>query len=189
MIKLSKIYIGYYSIELNKTFKTALRQTDSVTDVIVIIESSDGLRGIGSAAEVPIITGDFFDSIVSSIKKYIWPNIVNIKIDSIGDVYKITNMIDKSLAANTGAKAAVDMAVFDLFARISNQPLHKAINPESRIVEVKSVSTISLDDEDIMLSSVNDVVRKGIDLLKIKLGSKQGVAYDTKLNNISSVYL
>ena len=104
-------------IPLVTPFKTALRTTDHVDDIIVRVFTDTGHVGYGEAPPTAVITGDTKASITGAIEDFIKPSIVGYDIENLdGIMYKLHHCIKK----NTSAKAAVDMAVYDLFAQKCN---------------------------------------------------------------------
>ncbi|MEG2931155.1 MAG: dipeptide epimerase, partial [Ruthenibacterium sp.] len=74
---------------------------------------------------------------------------------------------------NTSAKAAVDMAVYDLFAKRLGAPLYQLLGGARRSFETDI--TISVNDVQQMVADSTDAVSKGYRILKIKVG-KEGLA-------------
>ncbi|WP_233723920.1 hypothetical protein [Listeria ivanovii] len=57
-MKITKIKTRILPIQLNETFKTALREVNHVNVVRVYIHFDNGIVGIGEAAPTHVITGD-----------------------------------------------------------------------------------------------------------------------------------
>ena len=55
---ITQIEIAHLRIPLIRPFITALRRTEHVEDIVVIIKTESGVLGYGAAASTPVITGD-----------------------------------------------------------------------------------------------------------------------------------
>jgi o-succinylbenzoate synthase len=161
---IKKIQIGKIKVPLITPFKTALRTVEAVEDIVVIIETDKGNKGFGEAPPTAVITGDTHESIIGAItligKQLIGKN--------IEDFNEIINIVQGALIKNTSAKAAVEIALYDLFAQSLGKPLYKVLGGGSN--ELKTDLTISVDTVDKMVSDSLKAVEKGFDELKIKVG-------------------
>ncbi len=140
-MKIAKIELGEVQIPLVTPFKTALRTVDSVNDIVVRITADDGREGFGEAPATAVITGDTKGSIVTAIRDFIAPAITGMDIE---DMDGIMSRMHKCIVKNTSAKAAVDMAVYDLYAKNLNRPLYKVLGGNQDTIETHS--TVRLDD-------------------------------------------
>ena len=71
---------------------------------------------------------------------------------------------------NTSAKAAVDMAVYDLFAKSCKKPLYRVLG--GRRAEIETDLTISVNGIEEMVSDSLKAVGEGFRILKIKVGKE-----------------
>lgn len=164
-MKIKEIQVGQISVPLKKPFKTALRTVDKIEDVVVKIITDTGHIGYGEAAPTAVITGDTKGSIKCAVEDYIAPQIIGLEIENIEE---IMNRIDRSLIKNTSAKAAVDIAIYDLFGQLHKSPLYKLLGGYKK--EIISDLTISVNDPEEMAQDSIEAVRRGYKTLKIKVG-------------------
>lgn len=164
-MKIIDIKTENIKIPLVTPFKTALRTTDHVDDIIVRVFTDTGMVGYGEAPPTAVITGDTKPSIVGAIEDFIKPSIIGMQIDDLdGIMFKLHHCIKK----NTSAKAAVDMAVYDLFAQQCNMPLYKVLGGGRN--EITTDLTISVNPVDVMVNDAKKAVAEGFRILKIKVG-------------------
>lgn len=149
-------------------FKTALRTVDKIKNIGVYIYTDEGQVGIGEAAPTAVITGETRESIIGAIQLYIKPAIIGMEIEEIA---LIMERIDQCLHKNTGAKAAVDMAIYDLFAKRYNAPLYKVLGGYRK--ELVTDITISVNDVQTMVDDSLKAVNRGYEILKVKVGKDQ----------------
>ncbi len=166
---IKNIEIGEIFIPLARPFKTALRTVNNVEDIVIKIETDTELSGYGEAPPTAVITGDTKGSIVTAIKDFITPALVGMEIDNLDGIFRKLNTC---MVKNNSAKAAVDMAVYDLYAKKHNTPLYKMLGGNSSLVETDI--TISVNPIPEMVADSLDAAVKGYRILKVKVG-KEGL--------------
>ncbi|MBT1064872.1 dipeptide epimerase [Bowmanella sp. Y26] len=169
-MKITDIKFAMLRVPLKTPFKTALRTVEKVEDVIVIVETDTGHVGYGEAPATAVITGDTHGSIIEAIKTMIKPKLIG---EEIEDLNRITHLIQGSIVKNYSAKAAVEIAVYDLFAQRYNTPLYKILGGGEPTISTDI--TISVDYIDKMVKDSIDAVNQGFETLKIKVGKDIGV--------------
>lgn len=163
-MRICKISIARLNIPLIRPFITALRRTEQVEDVVVVIETDNGLIGYGSAASTPVITGDSSESIIGAIQ-LIGSALIGADIDNFA---AILQLIKTRVVNNTSAKAALDIAIYDLVSKAANLPLYKFLGGGKP--EVKILSSVSVKDCVEMVEDARLFVTQGFETLKIKVG-------------------
>jgi o-succinylbenzoate synthase len=169
-MKITDIRFNMLRVPLKTPFKTALRTVDSIEDVIVTVHTDKGNVGYGEAPATAVITGDTHGSIVEAIKKYIAPRIIG---EDVANLNRITQLIQGALEKNSSAKAAVEIAVYDLFGQLYNAPLYKLLGGGDPVITTDI--TISVDYIDKMVADSIAAVDRGFESLKIKVGKDIGV--------------
>ena len=96
--------------------------------------------GYGSAA-IPAITGESQKSIIEAIQTFIAPKLLHQPVDHFNQLLHSTQT---ALKRNPSAKAAVDIALHDLFAQYCQIPLYKFLGGSSR--KISTCITISVKD-------------------------------------------
>lgn len=154
-------------VPLVTPFKTALRTVEAVNDIVVKVISDTGEIGYGEAAPTAVITGETKESIKSAIINYIKPVIIGMEIDNLE---YIMEKLNNSILKNTSAKAAVDMAIYDLYSKKLNSPLYKILGGYRN--EITTDITISVNNIDEMVQDSVNAVSEGFNILKIKVGKE-----------------
>ena len=168
-MKIVKVELGEVQIPLATPFKTALRTVETINDIVVRITADDGREGYGEAPATAVITGDTKGSIVTAIRDFIAPAITGMDIE---DMDGIMRSIHKCIVKNTSAKAAIDMAVYDLYAKNLNKPLYKVLGGNENTIETDI--TVSVNEVDEMVEDSLRGVEQGFRILKVKVG-KEGL--------------
>ena len=169
-MKITDIRFGLLRVPLKTPFKTALRTVDAVEDIVVMVNTDTGHVGYGEAPATAVITGDTHGSIVEAIRNYISPRLIGAE---IADLNHITQLIQGAMEKNSSAKAAVEIAVYDLWGQLYNAPLYRLLGGGDPVITTDI--TISVDTIDKMVGDSIDAVNRGFDSLKIKVGKDIGV--------------
>ena len=165
-MKITEVKLGRISVPLRVPFKTALRSVNSVEDVIVELHTDTGAVGYGEAPPTGAITGDTAGAIVGAIRDHIARSIVGRDVDDFEDVLQI---VQRCVVKNTSAKAAVDMALWDLYGQLYKIPVYKLMGGARK--QIVTDITISVNPPEEMARDAVNAVERGYDTLKIKVGA------------------
>ncbi len=165
-MKITQIRLGTISVPLRVPFKTALRSVDSVEDVIVEIHTDTGAVGYGEAPPTGAVTGDTTGAIVGAVRDHIAKSLIGRDVDEFEDVLKI---VQSCIVKNTSAKAAVDMALWDLYGQLYQIPVYKLLGGARK--SIVTDITISVNAPEEMARDAEAAVRRGYDCLKVKVGA------------------
>lgn len=164
-MKIVDIKIGHIVIPLKKPFKTALRSVEYIDDVIVKVITDTGHIGYGEAAPTAVITGDTMGSITGAIKSVIANQLLGLEIENIEEIMRRLN---GCIIKNTSAKAAVDIAIYDLFGQLNQMALYKLWGGFRK--KMTTDLTISVNEPEQMALDSLEAVKLGYDTIKIKVG-------------------
>ena len=149
-MKITEVKLGKISVPLRVPFKTALRSVNSVEDVIVEIHTDTGAVGYGEAPPTGAITGDTTGAIVGAIQDHIAKSILGQDVDDFEDVLQT---VQKCIVKNTSAKAAVDMALWDLYGQLYKIPVYKLMGGARK--QIVTDITISVNSPEEMARDVD----------------------------------
>lgn len=164
-MKITKIRLGRISVPLRVPFKTALRQVSSVEDIIVEIHTDTGDIGYGEAPPTGAVTGDTTGAILGAFQDHISKTLLGRDID---DFAALTQDVQHCIVKNTSAKAAADMALWDLYGKKYGIPVYKMWGA-SRSKLITDI-TISVNAPEEMAKDAQNAVQRGYDTLKVKVG-------------------
>ena len=165
-MKITQIRLGKLSVPLRVPFKTALRTVERVEDIVVELHTDTGAVGYGEAPPTGPITGDTTGGIVGGILELIAPALLGQEVD---DFETVTALVQKAGVHNTSAKAAVDMALWDLYGQLHQIPVHKLLGGARRTLVTDL--TISVNPPEQMARDAREAVARGYDCLKVKVGA------------------
>src|SRR5690606_17366804 len=169
-MKITEVRLGRVRVPLKTPFKTALRTVDVVEDLIVSIHTDTGHVGYGEAAATAVITGDTHGSMIEAIGRIIAPRLIG---EDVANLNRIVRLVQTALERNTSAKAAVEIAVYDLWGQLYDAPLYRMLGGGEPVITTDI--TISVDHIDKMVSDSLSAVERGFESLKIKVGKDIGL--------------
>lgn len=166
-MRIARIETAEVNIPLVTPFKTSLRTVESVSDIVVRVMTEEGQEGFGEAPPTAVITGETKGSIRCAIEEFIAPSLVGMEIENLDGIMK---KLHGCILKNTSAKAAVDMAIYDLFAKSCQKPLYKVLGGNRS--EIETDLTISVNEIEEMVSDSLRAIEQGFQILKIKVGKE-----------------
>ncbi|RDI98517.1 dipeptide epimerase [Dyella solisilvae] len=164
-MRITHIELGVSRVPLKLPFRTALRSVDQVEDVIVRLHTDSGHVGYGAAPPTAAITGDTLDSIVAAIRQHIAPHLIG---GEVAELDQLTALIREAVPGNPSAKAAMDIAVHDLWGQWQGAPLYRLFGGSHP--RLRTDLTISVGEVSAMVEQSLHAVGRGYRALKLKLG-------------------
>jgi L-alanine-DL-glutamate epimerase-like enolase superfamily enzyme len=152
------------SLPLTKPVKMAGVDMRNADNVVVRIESSDGLVGWGEAAAAPIMTGETLESMVAAVR-HLAPYLQG-EFDDIGAAVLTMN---KWMYGNSAAKGAIEIALHDLLGHAKKQPAYMLLGGKLR----DRISTLRMISSGKVEADVDDArasLEAGYVAYKIKVG-------------------
>lgn len=164
-MKITKVRLGRISVPLRVPFKTALRQVNSVEDIIVEIHTDTGEVGYGEAPPTGAITGDTTGAIIGAFQDHIIKTLVGRDVE---DFENLTRDVQKCIVKNSSAKAAADIALWDLYGKKYGIPVYRMLGASRN--PIITDLTISVNPPEEMARDAVNAVERGYDTLKVKVG-------------------
>ena len=146
----------------SSTFTIATGSSDSEENVIVKIVCGDEF-GVGSANPTKITqeTRESIETFLTKASKKI------VETDET-DLSKLHQRLDSIAEGNTAAKAAVDIAVFDLLAKRDKKPLYQYLGGNRD--RILTDMTLGIESKAVTVSKALKHYKAGFRALKIKVG-------------------
>ena len=116
------------SLPMRKPVIMAGEEVRRADNVLVRIETDSGLIGWGEAASAPLMTGETLESIVSAVH-YLEPALRG---RDVGDIAGALAAMHGRMYGNNGAKAAIEIALYDLAGRAAGKPVHALLGEKKR---------------------------------------------------------
>ena len=116
------------SLPMRKPVIMAGEEVRRADNVLVRIETDGGIMGWGEAASAPVMTGETLESIVSAVH-YLEPVLRG---RDVGDIAGALAAMHGRMYGNNGAKAAIEIALYDLAGRAAGKPVHALLGEKKR---------------------------------------------------------
>lgn len=165
-MKIVSVQTHDLTLPLHTTFVTALRRTSAIQTMVVEVVAEDGTTGFGEAPQVWQVTGDSVAGAQACVEGPLAAQILGRDVD---DTVRLLRDVRGAVAGNTSAKAAVDIAVHDLLARLHGMPLVRWLGGTSMTVETDV--TLPVGSTDALVNAAIARVAEGFAVLKVKVGT------------------
>lgn len=164
-MKIKSIESLAVSLAMKKPVTMAAETVTRADNVFVRVECDDGAVGWGEAASAPTMTGETTASMMAAVA-HIRPALLDRAAD---DLAAIAAAMEGAIYGNTGAKAAIDIALHDLVARATGRPLHALFGTKRRS-RMAVLAVIGSTDEAADLREAQERWAAGYRAFKIKVG-------------------
>ncbi len=164
-MKIKEVSVRKENLQLTRPYSIAYKTVDTVDNCIVEIVTDTGLYGMGAANPSKQVVGEDVDDTVAVLTA---ENTGWLCGRDIRQVFQLGYEIQQKFAGHPGACAALDMALYDLFAKHLDVPLvrflgqkHTAL-PTSVTIGIKGVAET--------LEEAREYAGKGFKIIKVKTG-------------------
>lgn len=164
-LSITSIEIYKNPIELKEPFVISLGPMKFAQNVVVVIHTDGGVVGFGECSPFMTINGESIETCFI-VAQYLAQSLKGRNALNIEECHKEMNRV---IYANTSIKSAFDMALYDIAAKQAGIPLYKYLGGEKK-KEIKIDYTISLTNPQKMAADAIDIVNRGFEIIKIKLG-------------------
>ena len=175
MSKIKNIKVKVIEVPLKRTWQTSLYATTTRAHCIVRVETEDGIIGYGEASPAAAFMGETAYTMEVVIARYFAPVLTG---ESVLDISKINDLMDRIIAGNTSAKAAVDIALHDAAGKALNVPVYDLLGGRLR-ENFDLVWSMGFKKAEESLEEAKEYIKKGFKVMKVKVG--KGVEEDARL--------
>jgi len=163
--KIADIQVFPFNIRMTEPFRIATMEVDCSPNVLVRIETSEGLVGWGEASPLHSIVGETQSIVLAACLEL--RNLLIGK-DATEIAERVAEM-DDFLPHNTTAKSAFDMALYDIAGKAAGMPVYQLLGGKPRQMETDL--TIGLCHPKEVGKKTQAVLAKGFRIIKVKLGT------------------
>ena len=164
-MKIRRIGTWIEHFELSRPYAIAFRTVDSVRNAIVRIETDDGLIGLGCASPEWFVTGETWDACDAALAE---PALQWLVGRNVHELAPLCRELRERFPEAPAARAAVDVALHDLWAKRLGLPLADALGRAHSALPTSI--TIGIKDAGATVEEADEYLRRGFKVLKVKLG-------------------
>ncbi|HEX4043704.1 MAG TPA: enolase C-terminal domain-like protein [Xanthobacteraceae bacterium] len=181
-MKIKAIEAIAVGLPMKKPVQMAGETVARADNVLVRIESEDGVVGWGEAASAPVMTGETVASMMAAVE-LMTPDLLKRAAD---DFSGVASAMAARLYGNTGAKAAIDIALHDLVGRATGRPVYALLGARARR-RMPVLAVIGSPDAAADLHDAQERWAAGYRAFKIKVGLGTAAADGARTRGICSV--
>lgn len=164
-MKILDILTKKVNFQRRKVFKIALDAGSNISQRVYLkIVTDEGIYGLGEATPYPPVTAETIDGVIAAVE-FMKPNLLGADPTDIANIHAI---MDRAILRNTSAKAAIDIACYDIMGKKAGMPVHKMIGATESVLQTDI--TIGIDTVENMVKEAQDRIKEGFRILKIKCG-------------------
>jgi o-succinylbenzoate synthase len=171
--RIERVTATRVSAPLHTPFVTALRRTTTTDTVVVRVTDSDGATGWGEAPQVWQVTGE---SLAGAEACVTGPLAAAVTGRDADDLVAGCQAVAGAVAANHGARAAVDVALHDLAARRRGVSLPVFLGSTAH--RVPTDVTLAAGDPASLAAAAAERAADGFRVLKVKVGTDPATDVD-----------
>lgn len=180
-MKIKEIKLHQLLMTMKNPFTTSFGTQQKRFVTIVEAIDEDGLSGFGEcvSGEDPLYSEEFMDATLIALKKYFGPLVINKEISHPDEVWEIY----KPFKRNNMAKASIEGAVWDLYAKKKGITLAEAMGGTKKEVDV-GVSLGLEDTDELLLERIGEKVEEGYKRIKVKIKPGRDVEMVRKIREV-----
>jgi len=164
-LRIARVEALALSLPMVKPVKMSFEEVRRAENLVVRVETDNGVVGWGEAASAPTMTGDTVVGMVAAAR-HLAP--VMQGLDASSPAAAMAS-VDRYLYGNNGTKSAIEMALYDALGRATGKPLYEMLGGQrrSRIPLLRMIGTGSVAGD---LEEAKRSKAEGYVAYKIKVG-------------------
>lgn len=160
-------FIKVWSADLGNTkpYTIAFKTVDVVRNAFVEITLDNGINGIGSGNPSEYVVGENLAQCLEALQDH---NLEFLIGREIREFHQLTFEVWQTFPKNPSARAALDIALHDVFTQYLGVPLVRFLG--QKIKTLPTSNTIGIKNAEETVKEAADYLKQGFKVLKIKLG-------------------
>lgn len=163
--KIADIKVFPFNIKRSEPFRIATMEVDCSPNVLIRVETDEGIVGWGEASPLHSIVGETQSIVIAAsleLRRLLLGK------DALEIAERVAEM-DDFLPHNTTAKSAFDMALHDIAGKAAGLPVYQLLGGKARHMETDM--TIGLCHPKEVAKKTQEVLAMGFRIIKVKLGT------------------
>jgi len=164
---ITQVDIHHIDLPLIEPFIISYTRYDSMPAVIVKIHTNEGIIGYGESVPDEHVTGESVHSVIAALKYNFIPSILGQDPRNIQHMHKL---MDEALVLNGAAKAAIDIACYDILGKSSGLPVYALLGGRKE-APLMIPRVLSILEPEVLEKQAKEAVQDGYTELKMKLSA------------------
>ncbi len=165
MPKIKAVRVWSADLGNTKPYTIAFKTVDEVLNAFVEIALDNGITGIGAGNPSEYVTGESMRQTLEVLQE---KNLEFLVGRDIRELHQLAFEVWKKFPKTPAARAAIDIALHDAFAKYLDVPLVKYLG--QKIKSMPTSITIGIKNVTETLKEADEYGKKGFAILKVKLG-------------------
>lgn len=165
MTKIKEVKVWSADLGNTKPYTIAFKTITEVKNVFVEVFLDDGISGIGSGNPSEYVVGETIEQSIEALDDKSVAFLIG---RDIREFNQLTFEVWKNFPDNPGARAALDIALHDVFTKYLGLPLVKYLGQKIR--KLPTSITIGIKSVEETLREAEDYISRGFRVIKVKLG-------------------
>ncbi|HAQ08189.1 MAG TPA: dipeptide epimerase [Bacillus bacterium] len=167
-MKITAIHLYAVQLPLEVPFVVSYQSYKSIPSIIVKVETDEGITGYGEGVADEHVTGETWEGTYHILKNRIAPAMIG---NNPLEIERIHDIMDGLIYGSPTAKAAIDIACYDIFGKKIQQPIYQLIGGRYH-KEFPITHVLSIADPEKMADEAAAMAEKGYQSFKMKVGTK-----------------
>lgn len=165
-IKITKVEVFQIDLPLKEPFIISYHTYESMPAIIIKIHTDEGVVGYGESVPDEHVTGESVHSVFASLTYNLIPAILG---EDPLNIKLIHELMDDALVQNGAAKAAIDIACYDILGKTSNLPIYSLLGGRKK--ERPAIpKVLSILEPETLAQQAKEAIAEGYKEIKMKLG-------------------
>ena len=165
---ITKIEVFPIGVKLIKPLKIAKMVRERSSNIIIKIETNEGVTGYGEATAVHFFWGETQGSMKDVAENLLSPALIG---EDPTNIIALIDRMNSVIVGNPFAKAAVEMALWDIKGKALNTPVYNLLGG-SRRTSIPMCHAVSYGSLDEMVKKAEEHIDQGYETLKIYCGKE-----------------
>jgi muconate cycloisomerase len=165
-MKIKRVEPIAISIPMLKPMKMAGVELKSADNVLIRVETDDGVIGWGEAASAPTMTGETVEGMMAAAR-YLVPYVLG---SDVSEIPAISRRMDRALYGNFGIKSAIEIALHDALGKGEGKPVFELLGGKRRD-RIPMLRMIAASNAEADVIEAKRAKSEGYVAFKVKVGT------------------
>lgn len=166
-MKITKVEIYQIAMPLKEPFIIAYTTYKTMPAIIVKVHTNKGVIGYGESVPDEHVTGESVYTVFTTLKHHLIPAVLGKDPRNIKEIHKVMN---KTLVQNGAAKAAIDIACYDILGKVSQLPVYALLGGR-KPAQPMIPKVLSILEPSVLAKQAKAAQNEGFKEIKMKLGT------------------
>lgn len=164
---ITKIELYTISLPLVEPFIVSYTAYDTMPAIIIKVHTNTGIIGYGESVPDEHVTGESVASVHAALKDQLIPAVLG---EDPRNIQHIHTKMAEALVLNGAAKAAIDIACYDILGKVSGLPVYALLGGRKKEDPMIPI-VLSILEPDVLAEQAKEAMDAGYKEVKMKLGT------------------